>query len=214
MSDGVIAVTRNGLGDFWRFDSVEAVWDCALIQYGDVVLSRKEDIERMYMPHEILDLVRRVCRDETLSRVEQTLNSGMRSEAMSLVWAGVLRSAQPAPTDPVFICNQVRTDRRTPTDRSGRKSTMTSENTTATKEPTAKTEPKAPKYAPTAKITMGKDKEGKAYGADNNPKRAGSKSAERFASYTNGMTVEAALAAGVTTADLDYDTNKGFISIG
>jgi hypothetical protein len=49
--------------------------------------------------------------------------------------------------------------------------------------------------------------------AEKNPKRAGSATAGRFELYENGMTVEAALAAGITTADLDYDNKKGFISI-
>jgi hypothetical protein len=46
-----------------------------------------------------------------------------------------------------------------------------------------------------------------------NPKRDGSKAHARFAFYSNGMTVGAALDAGVTTPDLGYDTKHGFISI-
>lgn len=211
MSDAVVAITRNGLGDLWSFETVQDVWDHALIQYGDVVLERKEDILRMYMPHEVLPFAQRICEDEeALVRVEQMLRTGLTDSALSILWAGVRRLARPAPTDPAFICNQVRIDRRTPTDRSSRGKTM---DTTTTEAPKAK-EPKAPKYSPTAKITMGKDKDGKSYGADNNPKRAGSASATRFAAYKSGMTVEAALAAGITTADLDHDSKKGFISVG
>lgn len=46
-----------------------------------------------------------------------------------------------------------------------------------------------------------------------NPKRQGSKSYERFAMHQDGVTVEQALAAGVTTPDLVYDAAHGFISI-
>lgn len=46
-----------------------------------------------------------------------------------------------------------------------------------------------------------------------NPKREGSKARERFAHYVDGMTVGAALDAGVTTPDLVYDTKHGFIAI-
>jgi hypothetical protein len=49
--------------------------------------------------------------------------------------------------------------------------------------------------------------------AAENPKRASSASAARFDLYKNGMTVQAALAAGVTSGDLSWDTSKGFISI-
>ena len=46
-----------------------------------------------------------------------------------------------------------------------------------------------------------------------NPKREGSKAHGRFAAYVDGMTVGAALDAGVTTPDLVYDSKHGFISI-
>ena len=46
-----------------------------------------------------------------------------------------------------------------------------------------------------------------------NPKRAGSKSHERFALYVDGMTVAAALAAGLTTGDIHHDVAHNFISL-
>lgn len=70
-----------------------------------------------------------------------------------------------------------------------------------------------PKFKPDMKITLLSDKDGKVYGKDHNPKRAGSKAGERFALYVNGMTVDQALAAGLTRGDLDFDAQKKFISI-
>lgn len=46
-----------------------------------------------------------------------------------------------------------------------------------------------------------------------NPKREGSKSHARFANYVDGMTVQAALDAGLTTADLVYDAAHSHIAI-
>jgi len=43
---------------------------------------------------------------------------------------------------------------------------------------------------------------------DENPKRPGSKSAARFNLYREGMTVQAALDAGVYTADILYDSGR------
>lgn len=60
------------------------------------------------------------------------------------------------------------------------------------------------KFQPEQKITIL---------AKENPKRAGSTAAERFALYKNGMTVKAALEAGVKAADLSWDAAKGHISI-
>jgi len=90
------------------------------------------------------------------------------------------------------------------------------ENTEAAAEAgTTKRQPpkREPKYKPDATITLLADKDGKPYGKDNNPKRQGSKSGERFALYTNGMTVDQAIAAGITRPDLDFDVQKKFISI-
>lgn len=71
-------------------------------------------------------------------------------------------------------------------------------------------------YPDDAVINFG-EKDGVAYSPLNNPKRGGSKSAERFGMYRDGMTVrewvEAVGSRGLAVADLAYDSNKGFITI-
>jgi hypothetical protein len=49
---------------------------------------------------------------------------------------------------------------------------------------------------------------------DHNPKRPSSESHARFEHYEDEMTVEAALAAGITTGDLNWDVAHDFIKIG
>lgn len=49
--------------------------------------------------------------------------------------------------------------------------------------------------------------------AAENPKKAGSKVAERFAKLQTGMTVAAAREIGFSTHDLEWDANHGFISV-
>lgn len=70
-------------------------------------------------------------------------------------------------------------------------------------------------FAMTAKITFGKKEDGKTSydGAENNPKRKGSKSFDKFAKYKDGMTVEDAVKAGITGADLSWDSRHGFIKV-
>jgi hypothetical protein len=46
-----------------------------------------------------------------------------------------------------------------------------------------------------------------------NPKKKGSEAHKRFAKYKNDMTVSDALAAGVTSLDISYDTKKKFIAL-
>lgn len=46
-----------------------------------------------------------------------------------------------------------------------------------------------------------------------NPKRPGTTGYDHFALYKSGMSVSAALAAGITRPDLTWDVNKGYIKI-
>ena len=46
-----------------------------------------------------------------------------------------------------------------------------------------------------------------------NPKTKGTDSYKRFAKYKSGMTVAAALKAGLLRGDLIWDTKHGFVSI-
>ena len=75
--------------------------------------------------------------------------------------------------------------------------------------------PREPKHAPTGIITLGADDKGVKYGAENNPKKAGSASAKRFALYRDGMTVAEAKEVGLNGSDLDYDSDpkRNFITL-
>ena len=84
-------------------------------------------------------------------------------------------------------------------------------------EPTAEKKsspiPRTPRFADTGVITLLADKDGKKYGPENNPKKSGSASADRFAKYVDGQTVAEAKAAGVVNGDFANDTDHGYISI-
>ena len=73
--------------------------------------------------------------------------------------------------------------------------------------------PREPKFPDSKKITMLKDKEGKTFGKEYNPKKPGSASFDRFSRYVDGMTVKQALDAGILRGDLDHDSKKSFISV-
>lgn len=60
-------------------------------------------------------------------------------------------------------------------------------------------------YPEDAKVTLLVDK---------NPKKANSKSAERFEHYTGSETVGDYLAKGGTYQDIAYDVGRGFVKIG
>mgnify|MGYP000650883401 CR=1 FL=1 len=78
---------------------------------------------------------------------------------------------------------------------------------------------KAPKairtgaFNPAHRIVMGTDKEGKPYGPKNNPRRAGTKSADRFAIIKDGMTVESFVKAGGLISSLQKDVKRGNVKV-
>jgi hypothetical protein len=74
---------------------------------------------------------------------------------------------------------------------------------------------KATPFPDNAKIRMGVDKDGKKYGPKNNPKRAGSASAERFELYKDGMTYKTFREKGGLLEDLRWDSaeNRKFVII-
>jgi hypothetical protein len=61
-------------------------------------------------------------------------------------------------------------------------------------------------------ISFGVDEKGQKYGPENNPKR-GENTTSKFSTYTEGMTVAEAMAAGLTRSDIRRDRRKGFIVI-
>lgn len=67
------------------------------------------------------------------------------------------------------------------------------------------------KFPGDGKITLLTDQHDKPYGPKNNPKRG--MSAERFAIYENGMTVDGYISKGGKYADIPNDVGKKLISV-
>lgn len=62
-----------------------------------------------------------------------------------------------------------------------------------------------------AKVRLLEDANGVKYGPENNPKKKGSKTHERFKLYKDGKTVEELLADGAVYGDFGYDEDHGFV---
>ena len=234
---GVVAVTRNGLGDWWLFDTYENADTHPLIQYGDVICTDPDKIvvkwTRIEIPLLLEQLVSPVERATILVEF-RTAGWGNWKRTMDrfkdILWQRMIEKAKQPPADPATICNLITRDRKLSLKERktmAKETTKPVEETTeaaaetgaATEAPaekgTTKRAPPArePKFKPEMIITMLADKDGKPFSAENNPKRAGSQSAERFALYVNGMSVDQAVAAGLTRGDLANDVDKKFISI-
>lgn len=231
MGNVVVAVTRNGLGDFYSFPTRSAADLHPIVQYGDVVCDGPGSVSRQYNQLEMPDLLRRlgdeVFRGEVLAAVSGSMGwvSAMRMYSPG-IWDAMVKLAARPPTDPAEVVSVIVRDRKLSIiesmSRERGEKKMTAED--KVKEPKAAKEPKAPKeraepttmggYKLEDKITLLADKEGKPYGADNNPKKAGSQTHARFAKYVTGQTVKEAYEAGVAAGDFAYDVSKNFISIG
>jgi hypothetical protein len=154
-----------------------------------------------------------------------------------MIWAVITRAAKQVPEDPTTIVSIIRRDRimsikesRTmndenpdvPAEAEGEAPVGKTKREKKVKEPKAPREPKAPKEPKAPReakfpadhiVRFGADAEGVPYGPEHNPKRAGSAAADRFSLYRDGMTVGAALEAGVGMGDVTWDVSKGFITI-
>lgn len=187
-----------------------------LVQYGDAVMSGPGDIRRMYNSLDLNILLEKLDDEELRVTVMQELSSSRTTSERSAVydrysdriWRRMHALARVVPTDPGEVLSLIVEDRDRYNEGLEKERPMTDAET-KTKEP------KAPKYDPKARITMGADKDGKKYGTKNNPKRAGSKAHATFAHYGNGTTVgkfSDAVGPGAAAA-LKYDVDHGFITI-
>jgi len=231
-----IAITRDGRGDLWAFGSYAEADQHPIIQYGDPIIEGQSALIKKVPIGRIPSLMLRLGATDLSERANRllidtnNLPHNMRvsrfNEMSQFFWAHMVSCAKKVPDDPTTILTLIRRDRKLSIEESNMtdetipptateapvKAAKAQKEPKAPKEPKAATEPKAPKYPLNAKIKLLADKEGKSYGKENNPKRPGSSSYDRFAHYVDGMTVEQAL-TGVKTADIDWDIQKGFIAI-
>jgi hypothetical protein len=251
---GVVAVTRNGEGDFWWFPDWKSAYTHPLIQYGDVICDGPNSIEknwtRLELPWLLSVLVDPAERADILVDFK---SGGWENWVRTLdqyrdrLWHKMLDKCNTPPTDADTIFKLIMRDRLAPTSETRKmsfaKKTEKTDAATVTNDaitnevveldkpvaaadaaPAEKAEKKKgtttrkppvrePKYSLNATIQLLANSEGVPYGRENNPKRPGSKAHDRFANYVNGMTVEQALAAGLTRQDLDFDIQKHYIVI-
>lgn len=215
-----LAVTRGGHGDVWLFDTRTVAYLHPLVQYGDALVQGPTDIVHQYNRLD-WNTLRSVAGLPPAQLPDTPREWRMFAEFQAdQVYDALVKRASRPPLDPQQICDMVSRDRRLGT--MAKKKDTAPADVTAAQAPavagaaaTAGSLPttRGPKGVPLdAVIHMGKNKEDKHYGPDNNPKKPGSKTHGRFAKYSHGMTVQQALDVGIPTADLVYDREHGFIS--
>jgi hypothetical protein len=211
-----LVVTCQGWGDVWSHNSRTEAWLHPLTQYGDAIMECEDDVIQEYNSLEWNSLANKVGVELT-GYQKSSLSGAYIREARQVVtntagtiWNALLGVAVPILEDAEQICNQITIDRRRST--VAKKVVVKAEGAAETVEKKEKTG--APRGRPMdATIHMLRDKSGKHYGADNNPKKAGSNGGIRFAMYVDGMTVEAAIKKGIWTQDISWDIDKGFIEV-
>lgn len=228
-----IAITCGGNGDLWMFETRTSAFLHPLVQYGDAMLGGPGDVLDSYNRLEWAAIADRagvrIGASDTalLLRGTHVEAEAIRRRTAFLVWDGLVARAVPHPTESDRICEIVSRDRRRGVHPVSKKMQATPESvtdapTTENAEaatPVAKKEkvaagPRAPKGTElNSVIRFRQDKNGVAYGPDNNPKRPGTAGHQRFALYVDGMTVSEALAAGIWGADVAWDIEHGFISV-
>lgn len=222
-----VAVTVGGRGTPWLFESRAEAEEHPLVQPGDAVVARASDLFKQYSLYEI-EVLLRVVGDGALSKrvlaslPEREVSERIRTERFEkeygqTLFKALVAAASPPPSDPAEVCRLIREDRK-----KWKKESLTMAKDSTKGKPATAKKADAPKKSGGGRgrtfngkdtIQLLADKNGKPYGKDNNPKRAGTASATRFAFYKNGMTVDKFLEAGGDPSDLRNDANKKFISI-
>ena len=197
-----VAVTRGGLGDFWHFATPVAAMDHPIIQFGDALCCCPQDVRLSFSLAEMSDIARRLG-DPQLERATMSYSQtggasdGDRRHFSEKLWDLMSDRAEDPPTSPDRIVATIVADRvatrnlSTPFRPPHGKSYMTEavqESTPVADAAAAPAKvrpiPRESKYAKTSIITLGTDKDGKKYGSENNPKKAGSKFARALRSLS------------------------------
>lgn len=211
-----IVVTKYGWGPVWRFSGAIEASVHPDVQDGDAVIHSKEDIVEQYNALEFPRLLR-MLRIEGASAIEMALRRlppRRKLELMRDNAARVMVALCQVAVDPPHNPDKERLMVEKVKKVAEEKAAAKTPKETVAKEPKAPAGPRAPKgCALTDIITFGKDKAGKEYGPENNPKRPSSQSHARFALYKSGMTVKDALGAGVSTADIAWDVSHNLIVV-
>lgn len=209
-----IVVTRNGQGAVYRFTDKKAARLHPLAQAYDVFAADSSELAMQYGRGEA-DLLVRFAEGRDRSRLidalevwkSEPIRKDLPFDIRNLMWSTFARVAQEPPTDSAALLRLIEEDRRAV---ESLKLRPRSDSATPGEEaPPRKT--RSTTMTEAVKRTRMNENSTIKILADSNPKRG--KSAERFALYKDGMTVKSAKEAGVTAADITYDTNKGFISV-
>ena len=222
-----VVVTRGGWGDIWKFSTQHEADLHPICQYGDAVLCGPEDVLEAWGELWLPEMIQQLIKDNSFSKrsaedIAGAATRQIRSTRLAAiaeeVWRELQRMAVSPPQEPSEILRLITLDRKMYTSSHPRsRSTRTEERENMTTAETTTTAPEKPKtfagHPLTATLHFNADKEGKLYGPDNNPKRAGSASAELFTKYVDGMTLAEAKEAGISSVAVKWDFDHGFITI-
>jgi hypothetical protein len=214
-----IVITRNGRGDAYKFPDKKAARLHPLVQMYDVVAEDAMELAAQFGKDEA-DALLRFAEGRDRARLIDAFEI-WKSEPKSrefpfqvreLFWSLVVSRSKYPPKDPAELLSLIVEDRQaveggirsrgSESNHPGEVSPNKRKERTEMSEAEAKT--RKARVSDDAVISILVDK---------NPKREGSKAAERFAYYKDGMTVKVAKEAGVTSSDIRYDTEHNYISV-
>lgn len=245
-----LAITREGRGVLYRFETKQAAHLHPLVQWGDPVWDYPQDVVDEYRSDEELAALaaradesgslgdRITSRRQTLRDVGKTIRQArdiiVYEGIADDLWRALVHNARVPPDDPETVLAMIREDRQYTLNKDTR--TMAKKDTAVAgaeapvKEKKVR-EPKAPKaekdvnglplttkltfgVAPASKDDKGVEVPGKEYHPEkNNPKRATSKSAERFKLYRKNITIAQAIEAGMSAGNVAHDLEKGYVVV-
>lgn len=218
-----VVITRNGKGEVWGFDSLRAARLHPIPQSWDVFATTPDELIRQFSRSEIETYFVKHFEGRDRTRLIHAIeewkagrpSAVLPQDVRELLWDKVNEFCSEPPAAPEEVLRIIVEDRKAV------------EGATMVSRPDGDSIPRVPKsqgeddmgdkrevfrMADEGVITIGTDKEGKKYSAENNPKK-GDKTSANFAKYKDGMTVKDALASGLTRSNVRRDRRAGLIGI-
>lgn len=208
-----VGITEGGWGEVRIFASPPEARDDDDV---DVVVRCDVELVDHYLPHELETMMRRLGAEHLaqLAGVAASVGGTERRRIRAVI--GDL----PAMWEYLLKCAGRRILTKKETSEMAEKRTAASKKGAApkaTKPPAGEKKPAMGRgrYKDEQRITLGRDKDSKPYGADNNPLRAGSAAHGRFARIQSGMTVGdyKKIAGKHVGSDLKFNTSKGYVTV-
>lgn len=212
-----IAITRGGFGSILRFENEDVAFLHPVVQYGDAIIRKSDDLPDLYNRiewHRLMTLAgyENKLLVEGMVHLSVLEIKAAKEQSSRQIWDLLERKAVEPPSDLAGITAMVVADRRAVDLKEQKKMTAETTEQTVAKKSTGDFDPNSIIHFGTPDAKEGEPAPA-AWGPTNCPYRADSKRSGRWAKLRHGMTVQEAVENGQSVKNISDMTQRGFIKL-